>query len=430
VGARQDHTVPDEFYARVPMIARFIEDLIEHDPANRLLLFPAIESPAHRRYEILRERFLAELSAAEAAEENNQAPTDDRWAHGLLAQLRYRLPEALRPLGGMPGRLRRVRKSLRNSQDAGALSATSSGSLLFWSWLSATALAVAVSLTITWTLRQLTYHGSPWQWGTRSVQVYQTAVGHSQDQALPFIDNLRRADYVFPDLAAHWPALLVCLTYVLVGAKYYQNLFAGVIPLRVGWHAGRLTAWAVSAQFFMRLQTVACALLVFPAVLIEPRWWPIDTAIGQILVYLTNRSVLSFTTTALDRARAERLTSVPSTNAITGVSAFGAWVPTSLFYAAAASVIGTLIFLGRLHDEWMYALAVSAINFFVFYISKCGKGAAEVRVAITRAAFAGERLRRMAERRQLTGAEAAPPALATLPAPRLAPPGLEGRVTR
>jgi hypothetical protein len=321
VGTRQDHTVPDEFYARVPMIARFIEDLIEHDPANRLLLFPVADSQARQRYELLRERFLIELDAAEAAEESNRAPTDDRWARGLLAQLRHRLPEALRPLGGMPGRLRRIRKSLKNSRVPGKASATSSGSLLFWSWLSATAWAVTVSVTLTWVLRQLTYRGAPWQWGTRSVEAYQKALDPKHDQVLPIVDSWRRADYSFPDLVHNWPALLVGFTYILVGAKYYQNLFSSVSPLRVGWRAGRLTVWAAFAQFFMRVETVAACLLVLPVVLVEPRWWPIDSAIGQIVVYLCNRCVFSFSTTALDRARAAKLTSVPGTNtAITGLS--------------------------------------------------------------------------------------------------------------
>jgi hypothetical protein len=277
----------------------------------------------------------------------------------------------------------------------------------------------------------LTYQGSPWQWGTRSVEAYQKTVDPKHDQVLPLIDNLRRADYMFPDLARNWPALLVGLTYILVGAKYYQNLFSGVIPLRVGWRAGRLTAWAVSAQFFMRLEAVAACLLVLPAVLVEPRWWPINTAIGQILVYLCNRSVLSFSMTTLARARTAKLTSVPSTNtAITGVAAFSEWVPSALFYAGVVSVIGTLIYLGKLHDEWMYALAVSSINFFLFYIIKCGKGAAEVRVLLTRAAFAGERLKRMNERRRTIEARGTSPAPSPHPTSLIAASGQRGRATQ
>jgi hypothetical protein len=106
--------------------------------------------------------------------------------------------------------------------------------------------------------------------------------------------------------------------------------------------------------------------------------------------------------------------------AITGVAAFSEWVPSSLFYAGVVSVIGMLIYLGKLHDEWMYALAVSAINFFLFYIIKCGKGASEVRVLLTRASFAGERLRRMKEKRSWAATTGTPPAPSTPPAPLFA----------
>jgi hypothetical protein len=160
----------------------------------------------------------------------------------------------------------------------------------------------------------------------------------------------------------------------------------------------------------MRLEAVAAALLVLPVILAEPRWWPIDTAIGQILVYLCNRSVFAFSMVALHRAREAKLSSVPETDAaVTGVSALREWVPTSLFYAGVVTVIGSLLYLHKLHDEWVYALSVGSINFFVFYIIKCGKGATEVRVLLTRAAFAGERLRRMTERRRPPDHSTAPP---------------------
>ena len=38
-GGEPGDIVPDEFYAHAPLLARFIEDLIDKDPDNRLLLF-------------------------------------------------------------------------------------------------------------------------------------------------------------------------------------------------------------------------------------------------------------------------------------------------------------------------------------------------------------------------------------------------------
>jgi serine/threonine protein kinase len=411
VGVRRDRTVPDAFYARVPMIARFIEDLIEHDPANRLLLFPAEETGGKTRYQRLHEQFLAELDAAQAAEQSKRSPTDGHWFRALRVQVRHRLPEAMRPLGGMPGRLLRIRKSQRSAKAKVPLSARQ---LVFWSWLSATAWAITVSLTLTWFIRQLSYKGEPWQWGTRSVEVYQKGLDPHHDSLLPIIDDLRWSYYRFPDLAHNWPSLLVGLTYALVGAKYYQNLFSGSIPTRAGWRYGQLTAWAVAAEFFMRLETIVASVLVIPTILVEPRLWSVDAAIGQILVYFCNLSAFSFSMLALRRARAAKLATVPlEDSSIIGVSAFEEWVPSSLFYAVTVAAMGTLIFFDKLQDKWMYALGVSAINFFLFYIIKCGRGAADVRVLVTRASFAAERLRRMAERR--TSQDGVRPAVPRVP---------------
>jgi hypothetical protein len=395
VGVGPDRTVPDAFYAQVPMVARFIEDLIENEPANRLLLFGRATGD-ETRYQFLRRQFLAELDAAQAAEQSDRGPTDGHWFRALRVQLSHRLPEALRPLAGMPGRLLRIRKSRRRAETK---SSQSTGSLLFWSWLSATAWAITVSVTLTWFIRQLSYKGEPWQWGTRSVEVYQKTLKPHDDQSIPIIDGLRRPDYHLPDLQHNWPSLLVGLTYALVGAKYYQNLFASIAPLRAGWRYGRLTALAMAAQFFMRLEAVAAMVLVLPVILVEPRLWSIDAAIGQIVVYLCNLSVFSFSMLALRKAREAKLATVPVDDiSITGVSAFKDWVPSSLFYAVTVAGIGSLLFFGKLQDEWMYATGVSSINFFLFYIIKSGRGAADVRVLVTRATFAAERLRRVAEK--------------------------------
>jgi serine/threonine protein kinase len=395
VGVRTDGTVPDEFYASVPMIARFIEDLIEADPNYRLIVFA--DDQNQPRYVQLRRQFLGELDAAEAAERSGRAPSDARWLPALIAQLRYRLPDVLRPLGGMPQRLLRIIRS-RHPRDEATPSSTVTRSLVAWSWWSATAWALTISIVLTWFVRQLFYRGT-WQWGTRSVEIYQKLAAPHNAQVIPIVDSWRQPDYPFPNLAHNWPSLLVGLTYALVGTKYYQNLFASITPLRAGWHARQLTAWAAAAQFFMRLETSVACVLVLPCVLIDPRWWPINTAIGQGIVYLCNLCCFRFALTAITAAREKKLNTVPRDNtSTTGMASFSEWVPSSLFYAAAVAGIGSLIFFGKLHDIWIYALSVSAINFFLFYIIKCSLGAADVRILLTRAMLAAERLRRRAEK--------------------------------
>lgn len=61
------------------------------------------------------------------------------------------------------------------------------------------------------------------------------------------------------------------------------------------------------------------------------------------------------------------------------------------------SVYLPLIYHGAFKDIYVYAMAVASINFFLFYVIKCGRGAAEIRVVLTRAMLASERLRHLSD---------------------------------
>jgi hypothetical protein len=379
-----DRIVPDELYAGVPMVARLVEDLIDERPERRLLL----HSTVGLRYAELRQVFEEVVDAAIAAEADGSAPSDERWLRESwrLARRRAVPLELLRPLAGVPWRLWRVLRAESRRPSRERPSGTPARTLLWWSALSALAWAVTVSVILLWLERQLGV-----QWGGRSVEVLQRT-GHTS--GFPVLDGLRRPDYRLGDLAANWPSLAVGLSYAMAAAKYYQNLFAAVSPIAAGWHAGRLTRRAVLATVLMRSETVVSAVLILPLVLVEPRWWPLGVAAGQIVAAACNWAVLRFVTSAFAAARDRGLSAVPRDDRrITGLSGFTGWPPTSIFYAAAASVIGTLVYLGRLHDIWVYASAVIAINLVLFYAIKCGSRAGEVRVVVTRAVLAAERLR-------------------------------------
>jgi len=382
-GGEVDDVVPDEFYAQAPLLARFIEDLIDQDPELRLVVFRPL--PGQRRYVKLRTAFAAELNA-EAA---RVAPTDERWIQATWRLFQTRLTLGLfSPLAGAPGELRRIYRARRDGATGDGHSSRRDRALLAWSWLSTAAWAITFSITVTWIVRN-----TNWQWGNRTVEAVQKLLGGTADH-FPLLDSLRVSDYRMPDIDANLPALIVGLTYAMVGAKYYQNLFSQMTPMDAGWRAGWLTVSAAAAQFFMRLETVVAASLVLPAVLVDPRWWPICSAIGQTLVFLCNAFAILFARRALADARARRLTTVPSSDVkVTGFKAFAEWTPTSAFYAVIVWVIGGLIVNGTLKDTWVYALSVASINFFLFYLIKCSAGAAEVRVVLARATLAAERLK-------------------------------------
>lgn len=387
-GEGDEDVVPDAFYATAPLLARFIEDLVDESPERRQVVFPLV--PGERRYVQLCAVFLAELEAESA----RSTPTDDHWLHATWRLFQTRLTLGLfRPLAGAPGQLRRIYVARRNKPATQGTSSQRDAALLAWSWLSTVAWAITFSITMTWIVRQ-----SNWEWGNRAVEALQRLVGGSDDR-FPVLDDLRASDYVMPDFQQNGPALIVGLTYAMVGAKYYQNLFAQITPMVAGWRAGRLTVSAAVAAFFMRLETIVAGSLVLPSVLVDPRWWPVCSAIGQTLAFLCNATALLFARQAMAQARRRGLTTVPPTdNKVTGMTSFAEWTPSSLFYSTLVWIIGLLILQGALKDVWVYALSVAAINFFLFYLIKCGAGAAEVRIVLTRAMLAAERLRYLESR--------------------------------
>ncbi|MGW4164804.1 hypothetical protein [Streptomyces sp. NPDC004788] len=378
--ASADGVVPDIFYMRAALLARFVEDLVDADPSRRLLIFSAGSGPA-LSYARLKDGFLAELDMVQAAE---QGESDLRVETGWRA-----LRELMRPLAGDPGRewrLWRMRRGLdeRPESDRGQFT----NWLLAWSLFSALIWAVTNTVVVTWLLRDLDL-----DWGNKLVELVQHA-SHNPD-GLPIIDGWRREGYELPDWRANLPARMVGLSYAIAAPKYYQMLFSGLTPLVIGWRAGSMTRLALAAEASMRIMAVAPCLLVLAVTLVDPRWWPINSAIGQILTLLANVLTLAYVRAVVARSRQLGLSTVPGDDTkITGLSSFTQWVPTSLFYATAVLTIGTMLYLGLLHDVYVYALAVTSTNIFLFYAIKCGIGGPTIRVTIVRTCLAAERVGR------------------------------------
>ncbi len=364
--------VPDACYAESTVLARFLEDLTDADPAHRLLIFRP--DPALPRYPQLLTFFEEELAAVTAAREERQ-----EGLRGLLA-----------PLSGAPGRARRMwairrEQSLYRDPRRGMYVRW----LMFWSWLSAVAWWGAATVVGYWWLRDI-----GWDWGNQPITVLQRITGSSEEE-FPGLDALRADDYPIPDLVDSLPVRMVGLSFLVVGARFYQNVLAGLTPLATGPRQGRLSVLALLAEANMRLFAVLAAVLTLPPTLVQRDWWPIFTAVGVFLVFLCNLCCLSFARAAVRRARGAGLSTVPA-GRITGLQEIGYWTASAGFYSFAVWSIGSLIYLGHVHDVHVYAGAVTAINIVIFYIRNCsGPTAADVRTALARACLAAERLRHL-----------------------------------
>lgn len=369
-----DGGVPDAYYAEAPQLARFIEDLTDADPEHRLLVFqPDGPEPL---YQQLRTFFGEELAAVRVAQ--GERSPHPRWLASLI--------DLCRPLLGMPSRQRRLWKLRRQQRLAGTRRGLHVRSLLFWSLVAATTWYLELALVTIWLLRDLNL-----DWGNQAIAVLQRLTSTPEDQ-FPYLDLLRADDYPIPDLAGNLPVRVVTLSFAIVGARYYQGLFAAITPLAAGRHNRGLRVRAVVAETFMRLAAVVPLLLLLPPTLVERRWWPLFTAIGTTFVFLVNWSVLVFARAAIRQARAVGVSTV-SSERHPGLAAFAQWTPAALFYAVSVWVIGVLIYNGELNDVYVYAFGAAMVNLGLWYAIKLGVNITPIRAGLSRACLAAERIR-------------------------------------
>ncbi|MEV4757569.1 serine/threonine-protein kinase [Micromonospora sp. NPDC049559] len=386
-----DGTVPDDFYSEAPLLARFLEDLIDNDPARRLIVFEP--EPAKPVYPQLKTFFTGEIAAIRATRKASLTHPHSPWY--------MHLRELFRPLSGAPAEQRRLWEFRREHDSQGNRTRLPAhlGWLHWWAMAGAYAFFVAAAGITMWWLRDVGLG-----WDNRAIELLQRVTGSSEDR-LPFVDDLRAGDYPLPDPQGSLPARLVCLSFAFAGAKYYQNLFAGLTPLVAVGVDRALQARAVIAEVAMRAMTLVPAVLTLIPTLIDRDWWPICTAIGITATFLCNLACAGFARTALTRAAAAGLTTVPREAGnparpdVPGARALNSWAGTAAFYGVACWTIGLLIYHEILRDVLVYAIAVTSINVILFYVVRCGVNARYLRAGLVRACLAAERLSKLEKRR-------------------------------
>lgn len=367
--------VPDDFYAETPLMARFLEDLLDAAPARRLLLFrPAPDRPLYGQ---LGHWFGEELRALRAAYAERVQPAG--------ADLRGNLLGLFAPFSGAPGRQRRLLR-VRRRQETYAAGRRNMRLrwLLGWSLVSAVLSYLVGLLVVTYALRELGL-----DFGGPLLSVAQRATGAGPNE-IPGLDALRAPDYPAPDPGYNLLMLGVALSFVLVCAKYYQGLFAGLTPLVTGRRAGRLSALAVAAEVAMRITVLASPVAIALPVIVQRRWWMIAVAVGMTMVMTCNIVVSAYARAALRAARAARLSTVPAE--VPGVARYTSWLSGNLIYAFVLWVLTPLLYVGVLSDTPMYMVAVIIGNVPQMYLIKCGIEAVGIRVGLGRACLAAERL--------------------------------------
>lgn len=370
----RDGTVPDVFYAEAPLLARFIEDLIDRDPGRRLLIF----RPSGATYPSLRQDFLEELDAVVAAKSEGANPHGVSWWRGVA--------DLFAPLSGALGRQLRLWRK-RRSQGLWRDPTRSFGvrRLLVWSTLATLMWGLCSVLVLMWT-----YRSAGLSWDNLIVVALQRLTGAAPDE-FPIIDQLRAPGYEVPEAIAPVALGILALSMTLVGVKYYQSLFASVTPWPLRWSSSALSWYGMAAEVAMRVPAFALSLLTLAGLLVQPRLWLLLTAIGMTVVLAINWLTSSFALTVLAKARSDGMSTVPAQ--VPGVSLFASWVPGNVLYAVILWAVGILLYVGVLRDAMLYVVVITFVNVVQLYLVKCGHQGPSIRAGLARASVTAERLR-------------------------------------
>lgn len=371
----RDRTVPDVFYAEAPLLARFIEDLIDRDPGRRLLIF---RPSGERTYDSLRQDFAEELDAVVAAKSEGTHPHGVSWWRGMA--------DLFTPLSGALGRQLRLWRK-RRSQGLWRDPTRSFGvrRLLVWSTLATLTWGLCSVLVLMWT-----YRSAGLSWDNLIVVALQRLTGAASDE-FPIIDQLRAPDYLIPERIAPVALGVLALSMTLVGVKYYQSLFASVTPWPLRWRTGALSWYGMAAEVAMRVPAFALSLLTLAGLLVQPRLWLLLTAFGMSVVTAINWLTSSFALTVLSSARSDGLSTVPAQ--VPGLALFTSWIPGNVLYAVILWAVGILLYLDVLQDAMLYVVVITFLNVVQLYLVKCGRQGPPIRAGLARASVTAERLR-------------------------------------
>jgi len=390
IGRDTDAAVPDTFYVHTHYLARFIEDLVDEDPDNRLILYREFAWPKETHSDSpepepdpapdflrLRDVFLAELTAVQAADGSDGL-------FGPPTRMR-RLFLDFAPVSGAPRRLARLRRAIRSNELLNGMSVRRRQvtSLLWWSRVSAVAWYIALFLTI-----YLLLHD----------------VGVLHDDPLErYFALLRSADYHTPPakLEDNLPARIAFLGMAWAAVKYYENIYAGLTATIARGLGGKLDRWRLFAEFMVRLNAFFVLLVAAPVNLINPFWWTTAFAFAlcdSLLVNIAGRGFSLSVMKAVHRERREgatriQLSTVP--RRIVGLEMYKVWAPSMFAYVIMTVGFALLINYKVLSDVIAYASVVAVVNIGLLAFTKCGTDANTIRIGLTRAYLAAERLAKL-----------------------------------
>jgi len=378
----QGDTIPDSLYQYAPYLARFIEDLIDKKPENRLLNFHP--ESGQNLYTNLCSTFEELLKVYPP--EYEVKPGKFFWVQQFIAlffpkkQLTqaWKLWRILHP----DFQPREFWRGLRPLPAQPAIAAYT-GRLYGWLVVSTVGWWLIFLVSIVWAARDFKLNPflPPY------ISIPQTLLPHCEGRCVPFIDGLQAPGYHFG--ITNMQARLVGFSSGLTHSVYYANILAGLTtrPMK------RSTLSRVT-ELFLRAFTITYIPLVLIGNLYQPALWPVLLFVGLSVPALTNILCYHLAVRTLKEARGV-FSTVPLYDPT--LKHFGQWGTTLSGYIIMVFFIWLGMQNNLLHDVWAYAIGAVVVNMLIFCLTKSIMQASGARGSLCRAFIWGERLEAVAQ---------------------------------
>jgi serine/threonine protein kinase len=366
--------ISDNIYQEMPEMARFIEDLTDHDPANRLLVnADACDRGADHKitrikYAVLADQLESELALLYRTQGYRQVSQDSPKSWTQL----------FKPNAG-----HRQRRETWNFAKAYAEQhpsfATQSYYLFVWSWISASILVVGVGISVLYAGLAFGFENYPGWFA------FFDFVTHKQGSK--FLAHLRESSVGFSvaDRGINLSGAFIAFAMTVTSSKYYQAVLGGLTTYRLKIRGGWFT------ELSIRWIPVVALIPVLILNVFEPGWWPWIATAGGTAIMITNYACHRFARSCARQASACHLSTTPSEDDPSLVAYSQYWWSQAV-YNLFMLCIGFGVITHYLKDYWVYAFGIGCITLFVQYALKCTAAAGSTRGILTRCFIAGERV--------------------------------------
>lgn len=363
-GTQPGSTLPDRIYEHSPDLARFLEDLIDAAPENRMML--------SRRTSIDYGVLATELRNQTLLQEKLAEQTPRR---GLAADAR----RLMWPSSGRVSELRVLSSFVAKHP---MLAGANARYLLSWSAMAAGSWYLAFTVTLLWFAREIGLDILP-------DPVVVAAWFFERTGSADLDHGLSILGYGESGVAETWPARLICFAMGVTTFKFYQTVLAGLST-----RGSNVTGKSL-AEFAMRWTALCTCVPVLLCALFDPHWWPWAAVFGGVSITLVNYAVHRYADNAVKGARAPEnggrvLSTAPALDD-PGLFSFRQWWRSQLVYTIILVVASIGLTTGRFEDEGVYAVGIAGSTLGIQYVVKCFGSGDRVRGVLNRAFLAGER---------------------------------------